>query len=172
MATYHHGDLRPALLRAAAKILEKEGREAISLRDLARRAGVSHNAPYRHFADRGALLAVLADEGFVRLVGELRPSTRTSFRRGRFRLTVTNQGNSSARVRVQATDTAELLQIAVDPPVLVVAPGESAIASIRAGLVPIAGLLTHRTTLADVVKDLPQWSDDKRGLIKALVEVD
>ena len=46
------------------------------------------------------------------------------------------------------------------------------IASIRAGLVPIAGLLTHRTTLADVVKDLPQWSDDKRGLIKALVEVD
>ena len=71
MATYHHGDLRPALLRAAAKILEKEGREAISLRDLARRAGVSHNAPYRHFADRGALLAALADEGFVRLVGEL-----------------------------------------------------------------------------------------------------
>jgi len=56
--TYHHGELRPALLRAAAKILEKEGRDAISLRDLARRAGVSHNAPYRHFAgeDPEALL--------------------------------------------------------------------------------------------------------------------
>ena len=67
MSTYHHGELRPALLRAAAKILEKEGRDAISLRDLARRAGVSHNAPYRHFADRQALLAALADEGFVLL---------------------------------------------------------------------------------------------------------
>jgi AcrR family transcriptional regulator len=67
VSTYHHGELRPALLRAAAKILEKEGREAISLRDLARRAGVSHGAPYRHFADRQALLAALADEGFALL---------------------------------------------------------------------------------------------------------
>ena len=71
MTTYHHGDLRPALLRAAAKILEKEGRDAISLRDLARRAGVSHNAPYRHFADRQALLDALAAEGFALLAAEL-----------------------------------------------------------------------------------------------------
>jgi AcrR family transcriptional regulator len=71
VTTYHHGELRPALLRAAAKILEKEGRDAISLRDLARRAGVSHNAPYRHFADRQALLAALAEEGFVLLAAEL-----------------------------------------------------------------------------------------------------
>jgi AcrR family transcriptional regulator len=71
MSTYHHGELRPALLRAAAKILEKEGREAISLRDLARRAGVSHAAPYRHFADRQALLAALAEEGFALLAADL-----------------------------------------------------------------------------------------------------
>lgn len=71
MTTYHHGDLRPALLRAAAKILEREGRDAISLRDLARRAGVSHNAPYRHFADRQALLDALAAEGFALLAAEL-----------------------------------------------------------------------------------------------------
>ena len=71
MSTYHHGELRPALLRAAAKILEKEGREAISLRDLARRAGVSHAAPYRHFADRQALLAALAEDGFALLAAEL-----------------------------------------------------------------------------------------------------
>ena len=45
------------------------------------------------------------------------------------------------------------------------------IASIRAGLVPVTGLLTHRTTLAQVVTDLPLWSHDKRGLIKALVEI-
>lgn len=71
MSTYHHGELRPALLRAAAKILEKDGPEAISLRDLARRAGVSHNAPYRHFADRQALLDALAAEGFALLAAEL-----------------------------------------------------------------------------------------------------
>jgi AcrR family transcriptional regulator len=67
VSTYHHGDLRPALLRAAARVLEAEGPSALSLRALARRAGVSHNAPYRHFADREALLAALAAEGFARL---------------------------------------------------------------------------------------------------------
>lgn len=69
MSTYHHGNLRPALLRAAGKILEKEGVGALSLREAARRAGVSHNAPYRHFPDREALLAALAAEGF-QLLGE------------------------------------------------------------------------------------------------------
>ena len=67
MTTYHHGNLRHALLRAAAQTLEKEGVAALSLRDAARRAGVSHNAPYRHFADRDALLAALATEGFAML---------------------------------------------------------------------------------------------------------
>jgi AcrR family transcriptional regulator len=61
---YHHGDLPAALLLAAADILEKEGVAALTLRALARRAGVSHTAPYRHFADRESLLAALAAEGF------------------------------------------------------------------------------------------------------------
>lgn len=69
MSTYHHGELRPALLRAAARVLEQDGPAALSLRELARRAGVSHSAPYRHFADREALLAALAAEGFA-LLGE------------------------------------------------------------------------------------------------------
>ncbi|HUQ73679.1 MAG TPA: TetR/AcrR family transcriptional regulator [Burkholderiales bacterium] len=69
MSTYHHGDLRAALLRGAAKILETQGIPALSLRDAARRAGVSHSAPYRHFPDREALLAALAAEGFE-LLGE------------------------------------------------------------------------------------------------------
>ena len=64
---YHHGDLEIALVQAAGKILEKEGVEALRLREVARRAGVSHNAPYRHFPDREALLAALAVEGFARL---------------------------------------------------------------------------------------------------------
>ena len=64
---YHHGDLEAALLRSAGKVIEKEGLDALSLRAVARRAGVSHNAPYRHFAEREALLAALAMEGFERL---------------------------------------------------------------------------------------------------------
>ena len=62
-ATYHHSDLRRALLDAALQALA-EGKD-ISLRDVARRAGVSHTAPYRHFADKEALLVAVAEEGFV-----------------------------------------------------------------------------------------------------------
>src|SRR5689334_19621575 len=65
--SYHHGDLHSALLLTAGKMLEKEGLEALTLREVARRAGVSHSAPYRHFAEREALLAALAAEGFERL---------------------------------------------------------------------------------------------------------
>jgi AcrR family transcriptional regulator len=67
MSTYHHGDLRTALLRSSSKILEKEGLTRLSLREAARRAGVSHNAPYRHFPDRESLLAGIAAEGFSML---------------------------------------------------------------------------------------------------------
>jgi len=64
---YHHGELRSAILRAAGDMIEAQGLAALSLREAARRAGVSHNAPYRHFADREALLAALAAEGFAQL---------------------------------------------------------------------------------------------------------
>jgi len=62
---YHHGDLRRALIQAGAEILEEGGE--LSLRAVARRAGVSHAAPYHHFPDRRALLAAIAVEGFVAL---------------------------------------------------------------------------------------------------------
>lgn len=64
---YHHGDLRNALLTAARQILEQESLSALTLREVARRAGVSHAAPYRHFPSHEALLAELATEGFVAL---------------------------------------------------------------------------------------------------------
>lgn len=61
---YHHGHLREALLRAAVEILEEEGLAALTLRAVARRAGVSHAAPYHHFADKEALLDAVAARGF------------------------------------------------------------------------------------------------------------
>ena len=64
---YHHGDLRFALLQAAKEILQEEGVEQLTLRETARAVGVSHAAPYRHFADKTELLAELATEGFYHL---------------------------------------------------------------------------------------------------------
>src|SRR5438132_123766 len=59
-ASYHHGDLRSALLAAALTMLKRTGPGALSLREVARKAGVSHQAPYHHFANREQLLAALA----------------------------------------------------------------------------------------------------------------
>ncbi|WP_422028096.1 TetR/AcrR family transcriptional regulator [Pyruvatibacter mobilis] len=66
-ASYHHGDLKRELLAAARALLEEVGPEALSLRSVARAAGVSQAAPYHHFEDKDALLAALATEGFAEL---------------------------------------------------------------------------------------------------------
>jgi AcrR family transcriptional regulator len=63
-STYHHGNLRAALMRAAAAEIERAGYENLSLRELAASLGVSRGAPYRHFVDRRSLLAALAADGF------------------------------------------------------------------------------------------------------------
>ena len=65
---YHHGDLRQALVEAALDLLRESGPEALTLRGAARAAGVSQAAPYRHFKDRRALVAAVADDGFRRLL--------------------------------------------------------------------------------------------------------
>ncbi|MEV5677213.1 TetR/AcrR family transcriptional regulator [Streptomyces sp. NPDC052179] len=62
--TYHHGDLRRAILTAALDVIATDGPAALSLRDLARRAGVSHAAPAHHFKDRTGLLTAIATEGY------------------------------------------------------------------------------------------------------------
>ncbi|MFI9547901.1 TetR/AcrR family transcriptional regulator [Streptomyces sp. NPDC052016] len=69
--TYHHGDLRAACLRAARELLEEDGSAGLSLRAVARRAGVSPTAPYRHYADRDALVSAVAAEGYRELAEHL-----------------------------------------------------------------------------------------------------
>ena len=70
-APYHHGDLRAACLRAALELLEEGGATALSLRAVARRAGVSPTAPYRHYADRDALVSAVAAVGYRELAEHL-----------------------------------------------------------------------------------------------------
>jgi AcrR family transcriptional regulator len=73
---YHHGNLRAALLEQAERTLREQGVDGLSLRELARQAGVSHAAPRRHFADRQALLDALAESGWARLGAEVRAASQ------------------------------------------------------------------------------------------------
>ncbi len=69
---YHHGDLRNALLEDAVRLLEEGGVEAFTLREVARRVGVNHRAVYRHFEDKRALLAAVAEGGYRALAARMR----------------------------------------------------------------------------------------------------
>ena len=70
-STYHHGDLRAVILAEAARLVARRGADAISLRELAREAGVSHAAPAHHFTDRRGLFTALATDGFRLLAAAL-----------------------------------------------------------------------------------------------------
>ena len=67
MSSYHHGNLRASLVQTGVELARADGPDGVVLREVARRAGVSHNAAYRHFADREALLAEIAEAGMQRL---------------------------------------------------------------------------------------------------------
>jgi AcrR family transcriptional regulator len=73
---YHHGDLQRAIVRAALEVLSESQSTEFSLRELARRAGVSHNAPYKHFADKRELLAAVSAVGFDQLAERMTDATR------------------------------------------------------------------------------------------------
>src|SRR5499427_5454071 len=75
---YHHGDLRHVLLRSALEILSEAGVAGLSLRAAARRARVSAMAPYRHFADKEALLSAVAEYGFRELTTRLATAAATA----------------------------------------------------------------------------------------------
>jgi AcrR family transcriptional regulator len=65
--SYHHGDLKRALVEAAIAIVRERGAEAFTLREAARRVGVTHRAAYRHFEDKTAVLAAVAEQGYREL---------------------------------------------------------------------------------------------------------
>jgi AcrR family transcriptional regulator len=69
--TYHHGRLREALIEAAERMIEEEGPEAVTVREAARRAGVSPGAPFRHFATRTALMTAVAERAMGRFLDEI-----------------------------------------------------------------------------------------------------
>lgn len=70
-SSYHHGDLPAALVRSAMEMLDEDGHIELSLRAVARRAGVSSAAPYRHFPDRASLLSAIAAVGYQELMSDL-----------------------------------------------------------------------------------------------------
>jgi AcrR family transcriptional regulator len=75
---YHHGDLRNALIQAGLEMLAEGGARELDLRKVARRAGVSHAAPYRHFKDKQALIAAINEEGFVQLAARIRAALQAA----------------------------------------------------------------------------------------------
>ncbi|OYN90684.1 TetR/AcrR family transcriptional regulator [Parenemella sanctibonifatiensis] len=76
---YHHGDLRRALLDESAQMIDEVGPSSLSLRELARRAGVSHGAPAHHFGDRRGLLTALAAQGLRLLAADVAAATAGGF---------------------------------------------------------------------------------------------
>jgi AcrR family transcriptional regulator len=86
VASYHHGDLRNALIAAGLDILAKDGAHALTLREVARRARVSHAAPYRHFESKEALLAAIAEEGFNEFAARLRAVAQNNIGDSRMQL--------------------------------------------------------------------------------------
>lgn len=106
VSSYHHGNLRTTLLAAAERSVRQRGADQLSLRELAREAGVSHAAPRRHFPDRQALLEALAEAGFGRLDAELRTALAAAGEEFRPRL----HAMAAAYLRF-ATEDAALLEL-------------------------------------------------------------
>ncbi len=99
-APYHHGDLRNALVDAGLSLIEQAGAEAFSLREVAREVGVSANAAYRHFEDKGALLTAIAVSGFERLSSEMQEAMLAARPKGAVKSPAVARFNAAARAYV------------------------------------------------------------------------
>jgi AcrR family transcriptional regulator len=188
---YHHGDLRKALVEEAARLVETDGVDALTLRELARRLGVSHAAPAHHFADKAALLSELAADGYAELAAELEagaargrtPETRLrEVGRGYLRFALRRPGHyrvmfgrelrtavPSPKYEGAATRAYETLQSAVTralPPARARSPERVREAAF------LAWSVTHGAAMllldGPQVHDVPSTGD--REAVKALVE--
>jgi AcrR family transcriptional regulator len=92
-ATYHHGDLRAALVQTATELARADGPDGVVLREAARRVGVSHNAAYRHFADRTELMSEVASKAFTELAEAMRAAQAKEDRKR------SHRGDPAARAR-------------------------------------------------------------------------
>ncbi len=99
-ATYHHGDLRNALIEAGLGLLEQVGAEAFSLREVAREVGVSANAAFRHFEHKGALLTAIAVRGFERLSADMQDAMLAARPKGAIKSRAVERFNAAARAYV------------------------------------------------------------------------
>ena len=107
---YHHGDLKAALIEAAAVILETRGLDALSLREAARRAGVSEAAPYRHFKDKAALLDAVTAQTAISLADDMRAAMMPFEGEGRIAL----QAGIKAMIRF-ASDQSARFRLLIAP---------------------------------------------------------
>jgi AcrR family transcriptional regulator len=196
--TYHHGDLRDALIKAALREAEQGGPEAISIKALAKELGVSQPAPYRHFADREALLAAATAEAFRQFTAMLRaamakPSKQSKLsrlaqatldfglrRNGVYRLMFASRTMSCAakgsELHNAATETFDLVLEALEAPAVGLLRERHALKIWAAlhGVVMLAeqGLLTGQvahTTREELIEDFV--SETKLALQAAIEEV-
>ena len=132
---YHHGDLRRALLGAALEVLDEVGPSALSLREVARRAGVSHAAPAHHFGDKSGLLTAIAIEGFELLIDEL--AAQPNFLEvgvGYVRFAIAHRSHFDVMFRpeLQRRDDARLLEVKANANALLYPPAGSLDAGVAA----------------------------------------
>jgi AcrR family transcriptional regulator len=175
---YHHGDLRRALLDAAVRAVGETGPAALSLRDLARRAGVSHAAPAYHFGDKAGLLSAVAADGFRLLAATLREAYQAT---GSFlevgvayvRFAVTHRAHFEVMFRPElyrpddpeVAAAREAARSLLYPPVAELTEDRSAASSLRAGVA--AWSLVHGLATLWLNGNLPpQLGDDPEQIAR------
>jgi AcrR family transcriptional regulator len=175
---YHHGDLRRALLDAAVQAILEVGPAAVSLRDLARRTGVSHAAPAHHFGDKAGLLTAVAADGFRRLaatLGETHQATGSFLEVGvayvRFAVTHRAHFEVMFRPELYRTDDPELVRAREQARALLYPPAAEAAnnpdgrGDVRAGVA--AWSLVHGLATLWLNHNLPpQLGDDPEQITR------
>lgn len=153
---YHHGDLREELLRLGMESIEAHGTEGLSLRALAHQAGVSKTAPYRHFADRDALLAAIAEEGFRELTEAL--SAARDRRAASTRETLAEMGSAYLQFALQRPQLYRLMF----SPILECIPDEE-IYWARRALETLAEVVTNSAATRQTTGDRDRADGDRDG---------